>query len=98
MKTVMKPVLLLSLLLLSPLTWAANMQVVIDIQQMHCPLCVTMVNKVLRTTDGVIKAKSSLKTRQAKVIVPEGYDTTKLLKAIDKTGYKGVINHVEPQA
>ena len=98
MKALIKSFALLSLLLLSPFTWAANEQVTIDIQKMHCPLCVTMVNKVLRSTDGVIKAKSSLKTRQAKVIVPEGYDTDKLLKAIEQTGYEGVINQVKPQA
>ncbi|MCH1918261.1 heavy-metal-associated domain-containing protein [Shewanella sp. A3A] len=94
----MKRLLLLSLLLVSPLTWAANVKVVIDIAAMHCPLCITMVNKALRSTDGVISAKSSLKTRQADVVVAEGYDTDKLLQAIATTGYEGVINHTEPQA
>ncbi|KFZ37490.1 heavy metal transporter [Shewanella mangrovi] len=92
----MKRLLILAMLLVSPLTWAANVKVVIDVEAMTCPLCVTVVNQVLRKTDGVIKAKSSLKTRQANVIVPEGFDTELLIKAIDKTGYKGVINSVEP--
>ncbi|QSX34370.1 heavy-metal-associated domain-containing protein [Shewanella avicenniae] len=92
----MRYFLLVTLLLLSPLTWAANKQVTIDIKAMHCSLCVTMVNKVLRSTEGVIKAKSSLKTRQAQVIVPEEFDNELLLEAVAKTGYEGVINHVEP--
>ncbi|MDF0535519.1 heavy metal-associated domain-containing protein [Shewanella sp. A32] len=91
----MKRLMLMFLLLASPAVWAANETVVIDVEAMTCPLCVTVVNKVLRQTDGVIKAKSSLKTHQAVVIVPEGFDTNKLLQAIDKTGYKGVINKVE---
>ena len=44
---------------------AANQKVVLDIQNMTCSLCVISVNQALRETDGVIKAKSSLKTRQA---------------------------------
>ncbi|MFQ6372593.1 heavy-metal-associated domain-containing protein [Shewanella sp. YIC-542] len=82
-------------LLASPLASAADKTVFIEVEAMTCPLCVTVVNKVLRQTDGVIKAKSSLKTHQAVVIVPEDFDTDKLLQAIDKTGYKGVIHHVD---
>ncbi len=93
----MKAILLLVLLLCSPLSWAANQIVVIDVEAMTCPLCVTVINQVLRETEGVIKAKSSLKTRQAKVIVPQGFDTQLLIKAIDKTGYTGSINSVEAQ-
>ncbi len=92
----MKKLWLLTLLLVAPLTWAADQQVTIDVEAMTCPLCVTVVNQVLRQTDGVIKAKSSLKTRSATVIVPEGFDTQRLVQAIDKTGYKGVISKVEP--
>ncbi|GGY95703.1 MULTISPECIES: heavy-metal-associated domain-containing protein [Shewanella] len=91
----MKRLMLIILLLGSPAVWAADETVIIDVEAMTCPLCVTVVNKVLRQTDGVIKAKSSLKTRQAVVVVPEGFDTNKLLQAIDKTGYKGVIHQVE---
>ncbi|MCL1074673.1 heavy-metal-associated domain-containing protein [Shewanella dokdonensis] len=91
----MKRLMLMLLLLCSPAVWAANETVIIDVEAMTCPLCVTVVNKVLRQTDGVIKAKSSLKTRQAVVIVPAGFDTDKLLQAIAKTGYTGVIHQPE---
>lgn len=90
----MKKRLCLALLLCTPLTWAANKQVTIDIEQMTCSLCVISVNQALRSTDGVIKAKSSLKTRQAVAIVPENFDNQKLLTAVAKTGYTGKISSV----
>lgn len=76
---------------LSAFVLAAEWEVIIDVKGMHCPLCVSAINQSLRHTEGVIYAKSSLKTEQARVIVPEGYDLNKLLEAIDKTGYTGTI-------
>jgi mercuric ion binding protein len=51
----MKRLMLIILLLGSPAVWAADETVIIDVEAMTCPLCVTVVNKVLRQTDGVIK-------------------------------------------
>lgn len=93
----MKKLLIIILIFFSPLIYAQNMKVIIDVKGMTCPLCVTSINQALRKTDGVIKAKASLKTRQAEVIVPEGYDINQLLKSIDKTGYSGAINQIEKQ-
>lgn len=93
----MKRLLMLTLLLFSPLIYAENVKVIIDVKGMTCPLCVTSINQALRKTEGVIKAKASLKTRQAEVIVPEGYDVDQLLKSIDKTGYSGAVNQIVKQ-
>ncbi len=90
----MKRFLCLGLLLLTPLSWAANKMVTIDIGQMNCPLCVISINQALRSTDGVIKAKASLKTHQAQVIVPDNFDNQQLLSAIAKTGFTGQIHAV----
>lgn len=90
----MKKLLYIVLLLCAPLSWAANKQVTIDIDQMTCSLCVISVNQALRSTEGVIKAKSSLKTRQAVAVVPERFDNQKLLAAVAKTGYTGKISSV----
>ena len=76
---------------------AANEKVVLDVENMTCSLCVISVNQALRETDGVIKAKSSLKTRQTEVIVPQGFPTESLLKAVEKTGYTATVNHTEAQ-
>ena len=91
----MKHYLVLLLMLCSSSLWAADMKVTLTVKGMTCPLCVTSVNQALRQTEGVIKAKASLKTEQAEVIVPEGYDTKKLLLAVEKTGYKGSLAKVE---
>ncbi|RPH27770.1 copper chaperone [Buttiauxella warmboldiae] len=90
----MKKFMCLGLLFLTPLSWAANKMVTIDISQMNCPLCVISINQALRSTEGVIKAKASLKTHQAQAIVPEGFDNQQLLAAIAKTGFTGQINTV----
>ncbi|WP_312073089.1 heavy metal-associated domain-containing protein [Atlantibacter sp.] len=76
---------------------AATEKVVLDVENMTCSLCVISVNQALRETEGVIKAKSSLKTRQTEVIVPEGFSTDTLLKAVAKTGYTAKVNHTEAQ-
>ncbi|CAI0929549.1 heavy-metal-associated domain-containing protein [Serratia fonticola] len=91
-----KCILLLALVLIAPRLWAENQKVTIDIKAMTCSLCVISINKALRSTDGVIKAKASLKTHQAEVIVPEGFDNQLLLTAISRTGYSGKIQGVVP--
>ena len=93
----MKVFMLVAGLLLTLCGQAANQKVVLDIQNMTCSLCVISDNQALRETDGVIKAKSSLKTRQAEAIVPEGFPTDTLLKAVAKTGYSATLNRIEQQ-
>ena len=88
----MKKAVILTLLLVTPFSWAVDKLVTIDVGEMNCPLCVISINQALRTTDGVIKAKASLKTRQAQVVVPENFDNQRLLAAIAKTGFKGEIH------
>lgn len=91
----MKYILLVSLLFCSSTVWANNMQVTVDVEGMTCPLCVTVINQALRKTEGVIKAKASLKTEQAIVIVPEGFNMKNLITSVDATGYKGTIGKIE---
>lgn len=74
---------------------AANVKVIIDVKDMDCALCVTSINQALRKTQRVIKAKASLKTKQAEVIVPEDFPTKLLLDAIAKTGYTGEIADIQ---
>ncbi|MBZ0056738.1 heavy metal-associated domain-containing protein [Leclercia adecarboxylata] len=91
----MKRLLISACLLLPLFAHAANQKVVLDVQGMTCPLCVISVNQALRETEGVVKAKASLKTRQTEVIVAEGFPTETLLKAVAKTGYSAKLNHIE---
>lgn len=86
--------MLLAIILFSCNAMAGNKKVIINIEQMNCSLCVISINKALRSTEGVIKAKSSLKTHQAEVIVPDDFDVDKLLVSISHTGYLGAIETV----
>lgn len=86
--------MVIALILFSTHVWAENKKVTIDIKDMNCSLCVISINKSLRSTEGVIKAKASLKTHQAEVIVPENFDNEKLLTAVSRTGYTGEINKI----
>lgn len=92
-----KRAMLFTCFFLSSVAKAENVQVLIDVDAMTCPLCVTVVNQALRKTDGVVHAKSSMKTKQAKVIVPEGFDTARLVAAIEATGYQAVIHGANAQ-
>jgi len=74
---------------------AANVKVVIDVENMSCSLCVTSINQALRTTKGVITAKASLKTKRAEVTVPEDFPTQTLLDAIAKAGYDGKVVEIQ---
>lgn len=91
----MKRLLISACLLLPLFAHAANQKVVLDVQGMTCSLCVISVNQALRETEGVVKAKASLKTHQTEVIVAEGFPTETLLKAVAKTGYSATLNHIE---
>lgn len=91
----MKRLLISACLLLPLFAHAANQKVVLDVQGMTCSLCVISVNQALRETEGVVKAKASLKTRQTEVIVAEGFPTETLLKAVAQTGYSATLNHIE---
>ena len=70
--------------------------VTIHIDGMTCSLCVTAINKALRSLPEVEKAKTSLKNNEAVVIVPEGYPLETLLAEIEKTGYQGSISSTTP--
>ena len=74
---------------------AANVKVIIDVENMSCSLCVTSINQALRTTKGVITAKAALKTKRAEVTVPENFPVQTLLDAIAKAGYDGKVVEIQ---
>jgi len=83
---------LIFLVLFTASLFAEVKTVVIEVEGMTCPLCTTAIKKSLKKTKGVIKAKVKLSTKKATV----SYDNkltnkTKLLKAIEKVGYKGKV-------
>ncbi|NPA73395.1 MAG: heavy-metal-associated domain-containing protein [Epsilonproteobacteria bacterium] len=86
----MKKLIFLTVMIAS--LYAEVKTVVIEVEGMTCPLCTTAIKKSLKKTKGVIKAKVKLSTKKATVTYDNKLtNKTKLLKAIEKVGYKGKI-------
>ena len=90
-----KKIVLIILMCMPFMVGAQKQQVIIDVKGMTCPLCVSIINKALRGTEGVIKAKSYMNKHEAVVIVPADFELQRLIDAIEPTGYKGTIRSVE---
>lgn len=71
---------------------------VIEVEGMTCPLCTVAIKRSLKKTPGVLKAKVKLNTRKATVRFKDDLNTTRLLEAIEKAGYKGEILSIKPAA
>lgn len=91
-----KQLSLIFIIFLAAFSMAEDVKITIDVEDMTCSLCVTSINHSLRKTEGVIKAKASLKTHSVEVIAPKELNTDILLEAIKKTGYTGKIAQIEP--
>lgn len=81
---------LLSLGILSIMGLAENIAI-IKIDGMTCPLCTVAIKRSLKKTKGVIEAKVKLNTKKATVKFKEDINSTILLDAIKRAGYKGEI-------
>lgn len=70
--------------------------VVLAVDGMTCPLCVAAVNKALRTTPGVISAKTHLADEQAEVEIAPELEVDALLDAVKAAGYDARVIRKEP--
>ena len=91
----MKRLALCIAILSSTFVMAEDVKITIHVEDMTCALCVTSINQSLRKTEGVIKAKASMKTNNVEVIAPKEMDTQILLNAIADTGYTGEVINIE---
>lgn len=91
----MKRLALFITILCASFVMAEDVKITIHVKNMTCALCVTSINQSLRKTDGVIKAKASMKTHNVEVIAPKEMDTQILLNAIADTGYTGEVIKIE---
>lgn len=69
--------------------------IALDIEGMTCASCVSRVEKALLKVPGVETASVNLATERATI---SGGDTTALLKAIEKVGYKGTLRQPDAPA
>jgi len=85
---------LITITLLSIFLQAEDANVTINIKGMTCPLCTMAIKKSLKSTKGVKKVKVSLPKNMANVTFDNNEtNTTILLNAIKKAGYKGEIDN-----
>lgn len=93
---------LLAALLFSPLIHATpaqepatqqteNREVLLYIKEMHCQLCVYLVNKELRAIEGVASTKADMKARQVKVVAAPNVTNAQLIEAVKKINYTAEV-------
>lgn len=69
----------------------AEKTVVLHIPEMYCQLCVYLVNKELRSVEGVISTKASMKERTATVVAKANVDNQALIQAVEKLKYSAKV-------
>lgn len=73
------------------ITEKAEKTVVLVIPEMHCQLCVYLVNKELRAVEGVISTKASMKEGKVNVVVKPNVENEKLIQAVEKLNYSAKV-------
>lgn len=62
-------------------------KIILEVEGMHCGMCETHVNDVVRRIDGVKKVKSSHVKGLTEVIAEDGVNAALIKEAIAKQGY-----------
>jgi mercuric ion binding protein len=63
----------------------------IEVKDMHCPLCTASVKKAILQTNGVRSVSVKLNTKTATVVYDEAVDIQNILDSIKTTSYEGKI-------
>lgn len=71
------------------------LKIVLEVEGMHCGMCETHVNDVVRRVEGVKKVKSSHAKGRTEVIVEDSVNTALIKEAIAKQGYG--VGRIETQ-
>ena len=66
-------------------------EVTLLVREMHCQLCVYLVNKELRAIDGVISTKADMKARTVKIVTQTQVTNEQLIKAIGNLQYTAKV-------
>lgn len=66
-------------------------EVTLLVSEMHCQLCVYLVNKELRAIDGVISTKADMKARTVKIVTQTQVTNEQLIKAIGNLQYTAKV-------
>ena len=71
------------------------LKITLEVEGMHCGMCETHVNDVVRRVDGVKKVSSSHAKGRTEVIAEDGVDITRIKAAITAQGYG--VGRIETQ-
>lgn len=63
------------------------LKITLEVEGMHCGMCETHVNDVVRRVEGVKKVKSSHAKGRTEVIADDSVNTALIKEAIAKQGY-----------
>ena len=66
-------------------------EVMLSIPEMNCQLCIYLVNRELRSIDGVISTKANMKERNVKVVAKPEVSNEQLIQAIEKLHYTAKV-------
>ena len=72
------------------------LKITLEVEGMHCGMCETHVNDVVRRMDGVKKVRSSHAKGRTEVITEDGVNIELIKEAIAKQGYGGGRIETEP--
>lgn len=66
-------------------------EVMLSVPEMNCQLCIYLVNRELRSIDGVISTKANMKERNVKVVAKPEVSNEQLIQAIEKLHYTAKV-------
>lgn len=71
-------------------------KITLEVEGMHCGMCETHVNDLVRRVAGVKKVKSSHAKGMTEVVAEDGVNTALIKEAISKQGYGVGAVEVQP--
>ena len=66
-------------------------EVMLSVPEMNCQLCIYLVNRELRSIEGVISTKANMKERNVKVVAKPEVSNEQLIQAIEKLHYTAKV-------
>lgn len=66
-------------------------ELTMQVDEMNCQLCVYLVNKELRSIEGVLKTKADMNAHTVKVITTDKVSNEQLIKAMEKLHYHAKV-------
>lgn len=73
-----------------------QVEFILKIDGMHCPMCEEHVNNVIRKVEGVKKVNASYRKSQADIVMAADTDRNAILEAVKGQGYRVLGQEEKP--